>query len=302
MEQEFMYLAKIEIDTIQLLVKRPENFEIKYVDSRIHQSLFAELYYFLNQEQKDITTLLDVARSIIAKISMLRERTIKTRKGLSSKAQTFIEEVRDARSPEDLIYTKIPLSLGLESITSSYTSHSEYVDKLELILKEIEDFEANIFPTIKEQLIGVWELGVRSDCTISESKVALNKKINTAVTSWVFDEKLKEFIKRSVDKKRSGGAWLESISSHLVGKLPERWVDDDTPVFIDQLRLMKIQYEEAENIYNLNSGIKIKNDNSIDLIEEKIKMLLKKEGISEKQGKIALLRLLNKYVDKKEKN
>ena len=50
MEQEFMYLAKIEIDTIQLLVKRPENFEIKYVDSRIHQSLFAELYYFLNQE------------------------------------------------------------------------------------------------------------------------------------------------------------------------------------------------------------------------------------------------------------
>ena len=124
----------------------------------------------------------------------------------------------------------------------------------------------------------------------------LSEKIESSIDKAL---KVKEFIKRSVDEKRNGGAWLESISSHFVGKLPERWVDDDTPVFIDQLRLMKIQYEEAENIYNLNSGIKIKNDSSIDIVEEKIKMFLKREGISEKQGKIALLSLLNKYVEKK---
>ena len=38
---------------------------------------------------------------------------------------------------------------------------------------------------------------------------------------------LKEFIKRCLDPKRNGGAWIESVSSHLVGKLPERWSDDD---------------------------------------------------------------------------
>ena len=46
MDQEYMYIAKIEKDTIELLTKRPENFEIKYVDSKIHQSLFSELYQF----------------------------------------------------------------------------------------------------------------------------------------------------------------------------------------------------------------------------------------------------------------
>ena len=149
MDQEFMYLAKIEKDTIELLTKRPENFEVKFVDSKIHQSLFSELYYFLNQDQKDITTLLDVARSIIDKVSILRERTIKTRKGISRQAQDFIREVRDARSPEDLIYVKIPESLGLESITSKKcVSTEKYVNNLQSVFDEIHHFEENIFPSL----------------------------------------------------------------------------------------------------------------------------------------------------------
>ena len=122
--QEYVYLAKIEKDTIELITKRPENFELKFVDSKIHQSLFSELYYFLNNDQKDITTLLDVARSIIGKVSMLRQRTIKTRKGISEQAQKFIKAVRDARSPEKLIYNTIPISLNLEPISSGKKSSS----------------------------------------------------------------------------------------------------------------------------------------------------------------------------------
>ena len=79
---------------------------------------------------KDITTLLDVARSIIERVSNLRDRTIKTRK-ISSRAQRFIKDVRD-RSPEDLIYMKIPESLGLDTITSkNKVSNEEYVTKLQ---------------------------------------------------------------------------------------------------------------------------------------------------------------------------
>ena len=37
---EFRYIAQIATDTIDLLTKKPENFEVKFVDSKIHQSLF----------------------------------------------------------------------------------------------------------------------------------------------------------------------------------------------------------------------------------------------------------------------
>ena len=302
MEQEFMYLAKIETDTIHLLSKRPENFEVKYVDSKIHQSLFAELYYYLNQEQKDITTLLDVARSIINKISVLKDRTVKTKKGISQKAQDFIKEVRDARSPEDLIYIKIPKSLGLDTVTSKKISNKEYIDKMHLILEEIQTFEANIFPTIKEQLIGVWDLGIRTDCTISEAKTSLNKKLNIMVLSWIFDEKVKEFVKRSLDDKRNGGAWLESVSSHLVGKLPEKWSDDDIPIFIDQLRFMKIQYEEAEYLHIKNKATKEEIETDTSIIEEKFDKLVNELGITENEKQIALIRLFNKYVRSEKEN
>ena len=83
---EFRYIAQIATDTIDLLTKKPENFEVKFVDSKIHQSLFSELYHFLNEKQKDITTLLDVARSIIEKVSNLRDRTINSF-NFSSKTQ-----------------------------------------------------------------------------------------------------------------------------------------------------------------------------------------------------------------------
>ena len=301
--QEYRYLAKIEKDTIELLTKRPDNFQIKFVDSKMHQSFFSELYYFLNQDQKDITTLLDVARSIIEKVSLLRDRTIKTRKGISEQAQNFIRVVRDARTPEDLVYTNIPKSLNLEPITSDKGVESKiYVSKLQAVLDEIHKFEENIFPSIKEQIIGIWELGINSRSSIGETKLAISKKVDKIVLNWVFDEKVKEFVKRVIDKERNGGAWLESVASHLVGKLPDKWADDDIPVFIDQLRFMKIQYEEAEYLYIKNRALNEKDDIDTSKIEKEFDKLAKGLKLSDDEKQLAIIRLYNRYVKTKEEN
>ena len=303
LSQEYMYIAKIEKDTIELITKRPENFELKFVDSKMHQSFFSELYYFLNQDQKDITTLLDVARSIIEKVSLLRDRTIKTRKGISEQAQHFIREVRDARSPEDLIYVKIPNSLDLEPITSSKGVASKiYVTKLQSVLDEIHKFEANIFPFIKEQLIGLWELGISSRSSIGDTKFALSKKVDILVLNWVFDEKVKEFVKRVVDKDRNGGVWLASVAGHLVGKLPEKWSDDDVPVFIDQLRFMKIQYEEAEFLYVKNRALNERQNIDTSKVEKEFDKLVNSMKLSDEEKQLAILRIYNRHVRKEEKN
>ena len=89
-----------------------------------------------------------------------------------------------------------------------------------------------IMAQAKEQIIGVWDLGISSDSTVSETKTSLSQKLDKLVISWIFDTKVKEFIKRSLEKDRNGEEWLESVSSHLVGKLPDKWSDDDIPIFI----------------------------------------------------------------------
>ena len=73
-----------------------------------------------------------------------------------------------------------------------------YVSKLQAVLDEIHKFEENIFPSIKEQIIGIWELGINSGSSIGETKLAISKKVDKIVLNWVFDEKVKEFEKLSV--------------------------------------------------------------------------------------------------------
>ena len=246
--------------------------------------------------------MLKVATSIIQKVSNLRDRTIKTRK-LSERAQKFIKEVRDARSPEDLIYIKIPSSLGLEPISSeNNVSNKNYIQKLQEVLNEIQEFETNIIPLIKQQIIGVWELGLKRDAQISEVKNAMEKTINENVLHWVFDEKLKEFIKRCLDPDRNGGAWIESVASHLVGKLPERWSDDDDIVLIDQLRFMRIQYEEGLYFYEKNALSDKIDSKDAKAIESKISTLIDNINATDEEKRIAIINLYEKYVRAKERN
>ena len=246
--------------------------------------------------------MLDVARSIIEKVSNLRDRTIKTRK-LSERAQKFIKEARDARSPEDLIYVKIPASLGIEKISSqNRASNKDYIEKLQEVLNEIQQFEANIIPLIKMQIIGVWELGLKTDVQILEVKRAMGSRIDENVLHWVFDEKLKEFIKRCLDQERNGGAWIESVASHLVGKLPERWSDDDDMVLVDQLRFMRVQYEEGLYFYEKNALSSKIDSKDAAAIESKVSTLFDNSGATDEEKRIAIINLYEKYVRAKERN
>ena len=191
----------------------------------------------------------------------------------------------------------------MDTITSrNKVSNKEYVNKLQEVLNEIHEFEQNLIPQIKQQIIATWELNLKNDVSISKVKSKISLEIRDDVLPWVFDEKLKEFIKRILDDKRNGGAWIESVSSHLVGKLPERWSDDDDVVLMDQLRFMRIQYLEALYFYEKNAASnKVKSKESSQ-IEEKIITLMDNIDVSDEQKRVAIINLYEKYVRTKEKN
>ena len=180
--------------------------------------------------------------------------------------------------------------------------NKEYVNKLQEVLNEIHEFEQNHIPKIKQQIIAMWELNLKNDVSISKVKSKISLEVRADVLPWIFDEKLKEFIKRILDDKRNGGAWIESVSSHLVGKLPERWSDDDDVVLMDQLRFMRIQYLEALYFYEKNAASnKVKSKESSH-IEEKIITLMENIDASDEQKRVAIINLYEKYVRTKEKN
>ena len=148
----------------------------------------------------------------------------------------------------------------------------------------------------------MWDLGLKSNASVADTKKAIVNKIDKVVLNWAFDEKVKEFVKRILDKERNGEAWLESVASHLVGKLPDKWSDDDIPIFIHQLRFMKILYEEAEYLHVKNLVIDHSDKlESLD-IEMEFESLAKKLKLSKTEKQLAIIKLYSKYVKSEQKN
>ena len=170
------------------------------------------------------------------------------------------------------------------------------------MIDNIEEFEENLYRNLKELINGVWDLGLKSDTSTSNIKKKMNSLISESVLEWAFDERLKEFINRVIDKERINDDWLESVSSHLVGKLPDKWSDDDIPVFVESLKLMKMQYEEAEMHWLKHRADQTNKDIDTSKIEDKIIALLNKINISEDEKQLAIIRLYHNYVKTKEKN
>ena len=103
-------------------------------------------------------------------------------------------------------------------------------------------------------------------------------------------------------ENRNGGSWLESVASHLVGKLPEKWLDDDVPIFIDQLRFMKVQYEEAAFLYKKNIALNQSDKLDTSEIEKEFDKFIGNHNLTEEEKQLLIIRLYSKYVKREEKN
>ena len=87
-----------------------------------------------------------------------------------------------------------------------------------------------------------------------------------------------------------------------VGKLPDKWSDDDIPIFIDQLRFMKIQYEEAEYLYIKNRALDKKQDLDTSEFEKEFEKLVSKFKLNDDEKQLAIIKLFSRYVKTEEKN
>ena len=73
------FIEQITDDMIEMLMHRPNLFRIKYVKTeKIHQNLFNELYKYLEEDKKDLITLLDIVKPLIKFVNGLSDYTKST--------------------------------------------------------------------------------------------------------------------------------------------------------------------------------------------------------------------------------
>ena len=295
----FIFLPKIYTDTLDMMLKRPDLFEVKYYDIQgIHPVLFKRLYAILKGDSNDIISLLDVVKPLIEFVNRLTDHTKKTKKRLTKDAQKFVKIVMYATSPEDLINLDIPHALKLNPINAATTAEEIeiYVNKIENIYNELRNCDATINDEINKSLIHFW--GLKPNNTFEKTRMQLQEIFTNKIVSYITDQRLKLFAQRVGDKDRKGVDWIQSISSPLVERMPDKWSDSDFASFIDQLRLMNLQIEQINSLLQSSQILDDAGEIRTEILETKMLDFISTLGHSPREIRIALARLLKKINNK----
>ena len=304
------FIEEIYTDDIELMYKRPEMYDLKYVKTeKIHKSLFIELYRILDvdkgqKEQASLTstiTMLGVVKPLIKFINGLKGYTKQTLT-ISEPYHDVIQKIINSVSPEDLIYIEIPKALGLKSISEDTNEKDlqKYIKKLEEWHRVVHRFNENIINRINNEFQVHWDIKPRNE-KVSTTYKYLRDQINEDVASFFIDFQLKEFAKRVLETNNDHDEWLESVVSAMAGARLENWNDDDHALFIERLNNFHIRVKEAEEL-NRKHQIrnKYKKRGTKSLTNSIRKFLDSLDNTNEK--KIAALLQIQEELEKKIKN
>jgi len=289
-----IYIPEIKDDTIELLLRRPELFRIRYIlTEKIHESLFKELFKVLENEEKDFVTLLESVKPLIRFVNELSHYT-KTTQKIGETYHNVIQCIDKSVSPEDLIYCDIPKALKIQPISKVSTSDDIiiYIKRLKKWHSSVHKFEDRLIENIHSEFIIHWNIQPRHSRTRFDATAKyLKNQINDDVHGLIVDYQLKEFANRALARIDNKRKWFESVASSISGSRPQNWNDDDFSLYLERIINFKSRIDEVVELARKKFIWEIYSSAESEELKEKIISLLDKEKIDVEQKLVALLKV-----------
>jgi hypothetical protein len=239
--EEGRFVTELDTATFERLIKRPENFSLQgcRVDGerRVVLDRFAKGVLRPGME----ITLVNVVRELYRQFSRFPEYTLKTRT-LSQEAQELRSVFKDGKQPEQLLFSQIPLVLGVrplradESDTANVESlFSRWNETMSAIVGAYEALLNRLEKVLCEHLsMTDWiEMKLRS----------------TAIRPFVTEQRLRAFVMRASDENLNRQKWLESVAASVVGRPPYTWSDAEESHFVNHLPPLCSAFKHSELLW-----------------------------------------------------
>lgn len=259
--QEDSYIPYLNEDVLDLMIKKPANFEVKTFNlqgSRLN--FFNEYRKLINkthEEKISNITFIETIRPFLILYRDLPEYAKKT-KYLSQKAISLRKAIENSKSPEDTFFELFPVALGYSpnklledkgelkkyflelrsTITQIRSSYDELVNRVEKFLAHEIVGEAIEFPKYKERLQHRYR----------ELKTEVLKPHQLVLYQRIFSE---------LDDRVS---WIDSIVYACIGKSLDKFEDEDEIKFYDSLSSL---IQELDNYCDIS-------DNAIEFGKEDV--------------------------------
>jgi hypothetical protein len=295
---EGKFIPQLSTETLELIIKRPDKFEIKAFDIEGKKlELFNKYRLFLNQVETETPTtsnFIEIFRPFISFYKSLSTYSLNTKK-LSKKTIALRETIGNAKDPEKVFFEEFPRALGysINQLTSSDVDIEDFVLSINGCIQEINQAYDNLLNRIENLILKKF---IGKQLIFPAYKNELISRFSK-IKKHQLDTKQKALLQRIKSPLDDRKSWINSVAFAVIGKSLENISDEEEKIFYDSL---EEKIHELDNLCELSKvDIDVTNEEILKIeITSFVKGLEKRLIRLPKQNNQEILNLGNEIKSK----
>lgn len=244
------FIPYITDEVLELIVKYPEDYEIKTFDIEgVKLDIFNSYRIFLNQQSKDKIsnqTFIETIKPFLTFYKGLSEYSRNTGR-LKKETLLIRSAIANSKDPEKSFFEDFPTALGynLDAIQKSKDNLKEYINKLHDSIRELRTSYDTLLNRFEEFILD--EFIGETAMTFSNYKTKLQERFKYVKRHLCLPHQ-KTFIQRidsQIDDKK---AWLSSVAQSVIGKSLETIKDEEEVILYDKFKSIVRELDSLSNL------------------------------------------------------
>ncbi len=260
------YLAELNMDIFELVIKNPEKFYLKAFNiDGMKLDLFNKYRFLLNKKsEKSITkeSFIETIKPFLTFYQTLPEYSKKTGR-LSKSALCLREAIVKSTDPEKTFFEDFPNALGYSTLklNESAKTLETFVDQIHNALNEIRVCYENLVGRFEQFIIR--DFGLNSN-NFPDYKIEVQKRYRSIKKNILLPHQLKILsrINSLLDDKN---AWLNSIALSVIGKSLEKLKDNEEEILYNRVNRIRLELDNFTEFSKLNIDDKKENVIKIEI-------------------------------------
>ena len=246
------YIPYITDEVLELIIKYPEDYEIKTFDIEgVKLDIFNSYRVFLNQNSKqklDNQTFIETIKPFLTFHKGLSEYSKNTSR-LKKETLAIRNAIANSRDPEKSFFEDFPIALGfnIDGLQKSKEKLQNYINKLQDAIRELRTSYDSLLNRFEDFIL---EEYIGEKLEFEEYKVKLQSRFKKLKKHLCLPHQ-KTFIQRLDSQLDDKKAWLSSIAQSVIGKPLETIKDEEEILLYDRFKTV---IHELDNLTNISQA------------------------------------------------
>lgn len=243
------YIPYITDEVLELLIKYPEDYEIKTFDIEgVKLDIFNSYRVFLNQNSKkklDNQTFIETIKPFLTFYRGLSEYSRNTKR-LKKETLAIRDAIANSKDPEKSFFEDFPMALGysIDNLQKSKEKLQTYITKLQDSIRDLRTSYEGLVNRFEEFILNEF---IGEKLEFEDYKAKMQDRFKNLKKHLCLPHQ-KTFVQRLDSGLDDKTTWLSSITQSVVGKSLETISDEEEIILYDKFKTLVLELDSLTNI------------------------------------------------------